>query len=180
MVAKEKHPPGLVGWPAGDQPYGVTADSLLASEFAPPRRKDGDLPGLVAYLKDSGLDDLSEITVDGASGSIAARRVRLRWPRLGFPLLPGEPPVVQNSVFEIPKKAKKIGKTEGLAALPDGDPSIACDRPEAGPARCASHPASGLSRSVGALAWATRSLSLRLPRVGRAFPPPLGPCAEPG
>ena len=133
VVAKEKHPPGLVELgPAGDQPYGVTADSLLGSgEFVLPG--EGRLHALAWWPipEDSGLDDLSEITVDGAGGVHLLSDQSACVARLQLPLLPGEPPVVE-SVFEIPKKAKKIGKTEGLAVLPDGRLFIAGDRPEAG------------------------------------------------
>ncbi len=133
LVAKEKHPPGLVEFgPAGDQPYGVTSDSLLGgAEFLLPSDGRLDALGWWPMPEGGGPDDLSEITVDADGGVYLLSDQSASVSRLRLPLRPGETLVVE-SFFEIPKKAKKIGKTEGLAVLGDGRLFIAGDRPEAG------------------------------------------------
>jgi hypothetical protein len=133
LVAKEKDVPGLIELgPVGDQPYGVTPDTLLGdAAFTIPT--GGRLQALAWWPLpgDCGLDDLSELALD-AHGTVhllsdqSASLARLR-----LPLLPDEPVVVQGLVA-LPKKARNAGKPEGLAVLPGGRAFLSGDRHDAG------------------------------------------------
>ena len=133
LVAKEKNPAGLVELgPAGDRAHGVGPDTLLGAEaFELPT--EGRLHALAWWpLPDGcGLEDLSELAVDGAGGVWLLSDQSAVVARLALPLEPDAAPVL-SGLLELPKKATKVGKPEGLVVLPDGRLLVAGDRAETG------------------------------------------------
>ena len=133
LVAKEKDVPGLIELgPVGDQAYGVTPDTLLGDTvFTVPT--GGRLQALAWWPlpEDSGLEDLSELALDDGGRVHLLSDQSASLARLRLPLLPDEPVVVEG-LLAFPAKARKAGKPEGLAVLPDGRAFLSGDRHRAG------------------------------------------------
>ncbi len=133
LVAKEKHPAGLVELgPAGDPASGVGVSTLLGDEiFELPT--EGRLHALAWWPMPAGcgLDDLSELAVDGEARVWLLSDQSAVVARLTLPLEPEASPVVTGAL-RLPKKAHTIGKPEGLVVLPDGRLLVAGDRAQTG------------------------------------------------
>lgn len=133
LVAKEKDPAGLVELgPSGHRAYGVGPDTLLGAEgFELPT--EGRLHALAWWpLPDgSGLADVSELAIDGHGGVWLLSDQSAVVARLALPLEPGAVAVV-SGLRGLPKKARTIGKPEGLVVLPDGRFLVAGDRAQTG------------------------------------------------
>lgn len=128
LVAKEKDPAGLVELaPRGDQPLGVSADTLLGP--GEPFALLGEVLDAVAWWPLEGdaartLHDLSDLATDDAGRLWLLSDQSTRLARIALPLEPGAG-VELVEVLDLPSQVRK---PEGLAFLPDGVVAVAEDR----------------------------------------------------
>jgi uncharacterized protein YjiK len=129
LVLKEKRPAGLLEFgPAGDQPRGLSADTLHISgrEWVAP---EGDsLMALAWWPVDATLADLSdaEIGPDGDLYLLSDQSNAIA--RLALPLdVDATPEYAQVWALD-----SSITKAEGLTFLPDGAGLVAVDRSDLG------------------------------------------------
>jgi hypothetical protein len=125
LVAKEKDPAGLVELgPAGDDPLGISAESLLPAADA----FEATSEQLVALAwwpwADTTLDDLSDLAVDRSGALWVLSDQSRALARIALPLVPDAAP----QLLEVLRLPKKIAKPEGLAFLPSEVIAVADDR----------------------------------------------------
>lgn len=128
LVAKEKDAAGLVELgPVGDEPLGVSAETLLPAGEAFDLRGDElvalawwPLPKAVARR----FHDLSDLAPDHEGGLWLLSDQSTCYGRLVLPLLPG----AEVAVVDVVDLPRDVRKPEGLAFLPGGLVAVAEDR----------------------------------------------------